>query len=406
MKDALKNLSTIIMAGGKGERLFPLTRDKAKPVITFGGIYRILDFTLSNCLNSGIRRIYVLSQYGSFSLDQHLRQAWDVMHPDLGEFIYSMPPQQIMVSRWYRGTADSIYQNLTLLEQERPRQVLILSGDHVYKMNYLEMMEFHLSRDADLTVAAVMVPRIEGSSFGILKVNEASEVENFLEKPKDPPGLPDNPDFSLVSMGVYIFKAEVLVEEVIKDAKKKVSKHDFGGDIIPQMVGRKKVYAYNFQDPVTKTPQYWRDIGLLDAYFKAHQDLLGADPVFELYDTEWPVRSRPQLLPPSKYIGTGSPVTVEDSLIASGCVIEGAVQRAVLSPGVKVGSQANVSEAVLWDGVEIGAGAQIKRAIIEEGVRVPPGFTIGIDPKRDAKRFHLTENGVVVVPNNAVMEAD
>ena len=406
MTDPLKKLSTIIMAGGKGERLFPLTRDKAKPVITFGGIYRILDFTLSNCLNSGIRRIYVLSQYGSFSLDQHLRQAWDIMHPDLGEYIYSMPPQQIMVNRWYRGTADSIYQNLTILDQERPRQVLILSGDHVYKMNYLEMMDFHLSQDADLTVAAVMVPRIEGSSFGILKVNEASEVENFLEKPKDPPGLPDNPDYSLVSMGVYIFKAEVLVGEVIKDAKKKTSKHDFGGDIIPQMVGRKKVFAYNFQDPVTKTPRYWRDIGLLDAYFKAHQDLLGAAPVFELFDDEWPVRSRPQLLPPSKYICAGSHVTVEDSLIASGCVIEGAVQRSVLSPGVKVGAKATISEAILWDGVEIGAGAQIKGAIIEEGVRVPPGFTIGLDPKRDAKRFHLTEKGVVVVPNNAVMEGN
>ncbi|HZE22269.1 MAG TPA: sugar phosphate nucleotidyltransferase, partial [Desulfobaccales bacterium] len=362
MTETLKKLTTIIMAGGKGERLFPLTRDKAKPVITFGGIYRILDFTLSNCLNSGIRRIWVLSQYGSFSLDQHLRQAWDVMHPDLGEYIYSMPPQQIMVNRWYRGTADSIYQNLNLLEQERPRQVLILSGDHVYKMNYLEMMDFHLSHGADLTVAAVMVPRVEGSSFGILKVNKASEIQDFLEKPKDPPGLPDNPDFSLVSMGVYIFNAKVLVEEVIKDAKKKTSKHDFGGDIIPQMVGRKKVYAYNFQDSATGKPRYWRDIGLLDAYFKAHHDLLGEKPVFELFDPDWPIRSRPQFEPPSKYMGDGIQVTVEDSLIASGCVIEGTVWRSVLSPGVRVGTGARVSEAILWDGVEIGAGAQIQQA--------------------------------------------
>ena len=250
----LKKLTTIIMAGGKGERLFPLTRDKAKPAITFGGIYKIIDFTLSNCLNSGIRRIYVLTQYGSFSLDQHLRVAWDLMHPDLGEFIYSMPPQQIMVNRWYRGTADSIYQNLTLLQQERPEQVLILSGDHVYKMNYLEMLDFHLANHADMTVAAVPVPRSEASSFGILKVDAAGAVENFLEKPADPPGLPGSPNYSLSSMGVYIFRAQTLVEEIIKDAKKKTGKHDFGADIIPQMVRRKRVFAFNFADARRRPP--------------------------------------------------------------------------------------------------------------------------------------------------------
>ncbi len=400
----LKKLTTIIMAGGKGERLFPLTRDKAKPAITFGGIYRIIDFTLSNCLNSGLRRIYVLTQYGSFSLDQHLRQAWDIMHPDLDEYIYSMPPQQIMVSRWYRGTADSIYQNLPLLQSERPEQVLILSGDHVYKMNYMEMMDFHLASRADMTVAAVPVPRDEASSFGILKVDEAGAVENFLEKPAEPPGLPGNPDYSLASMGVYIFRAETLVEEVIRDAKKKAGKHDFGADIIPQMVGRKRVFAFNFQDPATGQPRYWRDIGLLDAYFRAHRDLLGAQPVFELFDPDWPVRSRPQLLPPSKYIATGVPCNVSDSLIAAGCVIEGTVRRAVLSPGVKVGQGATVQDAVLWDSVEIGAGAVIRHAIIEDGVKIPPGFAIGQDPKRDAKRVHVTEDGVAVVPNNVILE--
>jgi glucose-1-phosphate adenylyltransferase len=403
MKDPLKKLTTIIMAGGKGERLFPLTRDKAKPSITFGGIYRIIDFTLSNCINSGVRRIYVLSQYGSFSLDQHLRQAWDIMHPDLGEYIYNLPPQQIMVNRWYRNTADSIYQNLTLLEQERPEQVLILSGDHVYKMDYLEMLDFHLSRGADLTVATAMVPRVEASSFGILKINAAAEVEGFLEKPKDPPGMPDNPDYSLSSMGVYIFKARSLVEEVIKDAKKKTSKHDFGGDVIPQMVGRKQVFAFNFQDPVTGKPRYWRDIGLLDAYFKAHQDLLGTQPTFDLFDPEWPLRCRPQLLPPSRYSSAGQPVCVEDSLIASGCIIEGQVLSSVLSPGVIVGRDAQVESAVLWDGVVIGPGARIKNVVIEEGVKVPPGFAIGYDRQRDAKRFPVTDHGVAVVPNNVVL---
>ncbi len=403
MIEQLKGLTTIIMAGGKGERLYPLTRNQAKPAITFGGIYRIIDFTLSNCLNSGIRRIYALTQYGSFSLDQHLRLAWDIMHPDLGEFIYSMPPQQIMVNRWYRGTADSIYQNLALLEAERPRQVLILSGDHVYKMNYLEMLDFHLKKGADMTVAAVMVPRGEASSFGVLKVDAASEVQNFLEKPADPPGLPGNPDFSLASMGVYIFRAEVLVTEVIRDAKKKSSNHDFGQDIIPQMVGRKKVFAFNFQD-ASGAPRYWRDIGMLDAYFRAHYDLLGEAPVFDLFDLDWPIRTRPQLSRPSKYIYSGKAIIVEDCLISSGCVIEGTVREAVLSPGVRVGPGARVDAAILWDGVEIGAGAQVQRAIIENGVRVPPNFRIGLDPELDARRFPVTEGGVAVVPNNVVLE--
>ncbi len=402
--DGLKKLTTIIMAGGKGERLFPLTRDKAKPAITFGGLYRIIDFTLSNCLNSGIRRIYVLTQYGSFSLDQHLRAAWDIMHPDLGEFIHSMPPQQIMVSRWYRGTADSIYQNLNLLQQERPEQVLILSGDHVYKMDYLQMLDFHLSRDADMTVAAVMVPRKEASSFGILKVNAAAAVENFLEKPAEPPGMPGAPKFSLASMGVYVFRARTLVEEVIRDAKKKTGKHDFGADIIPQMVGRKKVFAYNFQDAAGK-PRYWRDIGLLDAYYNAHLDLLGKKPTFDLFDPDWPMRCRPQLYPPSRYItAPGECLAVGDSLIAAGCIIEGTVDHAVLSPGVRIGRGATVEEAIIWDWVEIGAGAAVKRAIIEDGVKVPAGFAIGADLKADAKRFHVTENGIVVVPNNVILE--
>jgi glucose-1-phosphate adenylyltransferase len=325
------------------------------------------------------------------------------MHPDLGEYIYSMPPQQIMVNRWYRGTADSLYQNLTLLERERPEQVLILSGDHVYKMNYREMLEFHLSRDADMTVAAVPVPRQEASSFGVLKVDAQGAVEDFLEKPAEPPGMPGEPDYSLASMGVYVFRARTLVEEVIKDAKRKAGKHDFGADIIPQLVGRKKVFAYNFADP-DGTPRYWRDIGLLDAYFKAHSDLLGTSPTFNLFDSNWPLRCRPQLLPPSKYISPGACLAVGDSLIASGCIIEGTVNRAVLSPGVRLGRDAMVEDAVLWDGVEIGAGAVVMRAIIEDGVKIPPGFNIGVDPKQDAQRFHVTENGIVVVPNNVILE--
>jgi glucose-1-phosphate adenylyltransferase len=401
----LRDLTTIVMAGGKGERLSPLTRDKAKPAIVFGGIYRIIDFTLSNCLNSGIRRIYVLSQYGSLSLDIHLRLTWDVFRPDLGEFIYSVPPQQITVNRWYRGTADSIYQNLKLLDEERPKHVLILSGDHVYKMDYLAMLDFHLSRGADLTVAAVPAPRREASAFGILHAADDGRVINFLEKPADPPSMPGNPDMSLVSMGVYIFAAETLVRELIADAKHKESQHDFGRNIIPHMVDKKKVFAYNFMEKGGDKPGYWRDIGQLDAYFQAHLDLMGEKPVFDLYADDWPMRSQLTSTPPTKYLSHNKPVDITDSLIASGCELhEAKVARAVLSPRVRVGKGAQIEEAIIWNNVRVGLGAKIRRAIIEDGVNIPPRFTIGYNHEADAARFPVTEGGIVVVPNNVILE--
>jgi glucose-1-phosphate adenylyltransferase len=400
-----KQLTTIIMAGGKGERLFPLTRDKAKPAIVFGGLYRIIDFTLSNCLNSGIRRIYVLSQYGSLSLDIHLRLTWDIFRPDLGEFIYSVPPQQITVNRWYRGTADSIYQNLKLLDEERPRHVLILSGDHVYKMDYQAMLAFHLAKGADLTVAAVPAPRQEASAFGILHVDKDNRVIGFLEKPADPPGMPGNPDMSLVSMGVYVFAAETLVRELIADAKNKESQHDFGRNIIPHMVGKKKVFAFNFVEPATGDPAYWRDIGQLDAYFQAHMDLVGERPVFDLYSDDWPMRSQLTLTPPTKYLSHKKPVEITDSLISSGCELhEAKVNRAVLSPRVRVGKGAHIEEAIIWNNVRVGVGAKIRRAIIEDGVMIPPRFTIGYDRQADASRFPVTDGGIVVVPSNVTLE--
>jgi glucose-1-phosphate adenylyltransferase len=403
--ERFRGLTTIVMAGGKGERLFPLTRDKAKPAITFGGLYRIIDFTLSNCLNSGIRRIYVLTQYGGLSLDQHLRISWDLLRPELGEYVYSVAPQQITVNRWYRGTADSIYQNLFLLQQEQPRYVLILSGDHVYKMDYAEMLDFHLSRDADLTVATVMVPRLEGRAFGILHAAADGSVLNFLEKPQDPPAMPGHPDVALASMGVYIFRAETLIQEVIRDAKDQASKHDFGMNIIPHMVGKKRVFAHTFGDPATGNPSYWRDIGQLDAYFAAHQDLLGEDPVFDLFGGAWPIRGHVSQLPPAKYLSHDRPVAVTDSLIAAGCVLhEARLSRAVLSPGVTVGKGAEIEEAVLWDNVKVGVGARIRRAIVEDGVNIPPRFTIGYDAEADARHFTVTPGGVVVVPSNVILE--
>ncbi len=408
-----RKLTTLIMAGGRGERLFPLTRDKAKPAVTFGGIYKIIDFTLSNCINSGIRQIYVLTQYGSFSLDQHLRLAWDLFNPEMREYIYSIPPQQVTVNRWYRGTADSIYQNISILQNERPDYVLILSGDHVYKMNYLEMLNYHIDKRADMTAACVEFPRLESTGFGVLHVDADHRIINFLEKPKDPPGIPGNPEFSLANMGIYIFNTETLVQEVIRDARLPDSDHDFGKNIIPSMVQRAmRVYSYSFRDENKKEVPYWRDIGRIDAFFEANMDLVAIEPIFNLYDPAWPIRTYQRQCPPAKTIFGGDPghirsAVVEDSLIANGCIISGAtVQRSILSPNVRVDYYAEVADAILFDDVHIGPRARIRRAIIEEGVKVPAGYTIGYDRELDARRFPISDGGVVIVPNNIDLQED
>ncbi len=408
-----RKLTTLIMAGGRGERLFPLTRDKAKPAVTFGGIYKIIDFTLSNCINSGIRQIYVLTQYGSFSLDQHLRMAWEVVNPEMGEYIYSIPPQQVTVNRWYRGTADSIYQNISILQNERPDHVLILSGDHVYKMNYLEMLNYHIDKRADMTAACVEFPRLESTGFGVLHVDADHRIINFLEKPKDPPGIPGHPEFSLVNMGIYIFNTEVLVQEVIRDARLPDSDHDFGKNIIPSMVQRAmRVYSYSFRDENKKEVPYWRDIGRIDAFFEANMDLVAIEPIFNLYDPAWPIRTYQRQCPPAKTIFGGDPghirsAVVEDSLISNGCIISGAtVQRSILSPNVRVDYYGEVSDAILFDDVHIGPRARVRRAIIEEGVKVPAGYTIGYDRELDSHRFPISDGGVVIVPNNIDLQVD
>ena len=408
-----QKLATLIMAGGRGERLFPLTRDTAKPAVTFGGIYKIIDFTLSNCINSGIRQIYVLTQYGSFSLDHHLRMAWEVVNPEMGEYIYSIPPQQVMVNRWYRGTADSIYQNISILQNERPDYVLILSGDHVYKMDYMEMLNYHIEKKADMTAACVEFPRLESTGFGILHVDENQKIINFLEKPKDPPGIPGNPEFSLANMGIYIFNTEVLVQEVIRDTRQPDSEHDFGKNIIPSMVQRAmRVYSYSFRDENRKSVHYWRDIGRIDSYFEATMDLVTIDPVFNLYDPKWPIRTYQRQCPPAKTIFGGDPghirpAVVEDTLISNGCIVSGAtVQRCVMSPNVRVDYYAELTDSIIFDNVHIGARARVRRAIIEEGVKIPPGFTIGYDREADARRFPISEGGVVIVPNNIDFRQD
>jgi len=402
MKDTL----CILMAGGKGERLYPLTKASAKPSVRFGGIYRIIDFTLSNCLNSGVRNIYVLTQYRSLSLDRHIRLGWSIFSHELGEFIECVPPQQRNVDRWYRGTSDSIFQNIYLLQRDRPARVLILSGDHVYKMNYNDMLAFHIEKNSELTVAGVEVDRAEARSFGVIGRDKDSRIINWVEKPKEPPTVPGKPDKSLVSMGVYIFNTEILVKNVIADAKKSVSSHDFGKDVVPQMIHSNRVFVHTFTEANNPTSRYWRDIGTLDAYWEANMDLCSPTPQCNLYDPKWPIRTYQEQVPPARIVdfeGQGNRRKrtggVIDSLVSGGCVVLGGkTTRSVLSHNVEIGTGAVVEDSVLLDGVRVGSGAKIRKAIIDHEVFVPNGFSIGHDLQSDKSRFSISPGGVVVVP--------
>ncbi|HET9480636.1 MAG TPA: glucose-1-phosphate adenylyltransferase [Candidatus Polarisedimenticolia bacterium] len=400
---------TIILAGGQGERLYPLTKERSKPAVPFGGIYRIVDFTLSNCLNSGLRRILVLTQYKSHSLDRHLRHAWHIFNPDLGDFLDTLPPQQRMGDRWYQGTADAIYQNLFFLEAERPRHVVILSGDHIYKMDYSDMLEAHLSRGADLTVAAVEteVQRAAGQ-FGVLQVDTEDRIIGFAEKPAEPATVPGEPGICLINMGVYIFETEALVRSVIEDARRQ-TQHDFGRNVIPAMVPGGRVVAFRFADRNKKQQKYWRDIGTLDSYYEASMDLVQVEPLFNLYDREWPIRAYPAFDPPAKMVFAGDGAGEEeragvavDSLISNGVIISGGrVERSILAPGVRVNSWARVEDSILFDSVQVGRRCRIRRTIIDKSVTVPPGMVIGHDPDADARRFTISPGGVVVIPKGA-----
>ncbi|HEY3177037.1 MAG TPA: glucose-1-phosphate adenylyltransferase [Candidatus Polarisedimenticolia bacterium] len=402
---------TIILAGGQGERLYPLTRDRSKPAVPFGGIYRIIDFTLSNCLNSDLRRILVLTQYKSHSLDRHLRHAWHIFNPDLGEFLDTLPPQQRVGERWYQGTADAIYQNLFFLEDERPAHTVVLSGDHIYKMDYAEMFEFHLSRKADLTVAVVEteVSKAAGQ-LGVLQVDPDGRITGFQEKPEQPQPVPERSDICLVNMGVYIFETGALVRNVVEDARRQ-TQHDFGRNIIPAMVPTHRVQAFRFVDKNKKAKSYWRDIGTLDSYYEASMDLVQVEPLFNLYDKEWPMRTYPAFDPPAKMVFAGDRVAggdperigiALDSLVSNGVIISGGrVERSILSPGVRVNSYSKVEDSILLDGVEIGRHCQIRRAIIDKGVKVPSRTVIGHDPDTDARRFTVSPGGIVVIPKGA-----
>lgn len=398
----MQNIYTMILAGGRGERLLPLTQNRAKPAVPFGGKYRIIDLTLSNCLNSGLRRIAVLIQYKSHSLDRHIRRGWSIFNPELGEFIFSIPPQQRISAEWYRGTADAVFQNLFLLEQERPKYLLVLAGDHVYKMNYADMYRFMLKTEADAVVGAIEWPIEETKQFGVLGVDTSMRVIRFEEKPANPFPLPDDPAHAFISMGIYLFRTEQLYEELRKDAGLETA-HDFGKNIIPGMIRDHRVFAYNFQDENKKEVKYWRDIGTLDAYYEANMDLVSVDPHLNLYDEAWPIRTYQGQFPPAKFVfadsGPGGRVGMAlDSIVSGGCIISGGrVQNSVLAPDVRVHHHAEVLESVIMENVEIGERSRIRRAIIDKGVIIPSDTVIGYDPESDRARFHVTEDGIVVV---------
>jgi glucose-1-phosphate adenylyltransferase len=402
------NLLTIILAGGKGERLYPLTRDRAKPAVPFGGIYRIIDFTLSNCVHSSLKKILILTQYRSFSLERHIQTGWDLLCDKLGEFICVVPAQQRIDDVWYLGTADAVYQNLYILQQFRPDITLILSGDHVYKMDYRDLLDFHVTKGAELTIASVPQPVEEGHRFGVLEVDEENRILSFEEKPSTPKPLARDPSRVLASMGIYVFDTVKMVQYLIEDAKSD-SQHDFGHNIIPHMIAEKElVYAYVFEDPQTRSPCYWRDIGTIESYWEAHMDLLGEEPVFDLYDESWPILTREPQAPPSRLMAqkdSGIRGLVRDAIISNGCILDPELLvRTIISPGVRIGTGAQVEESIIMEGVQVGEGACIRRAIVDKGNKIPPGMRIGFDHQEDSKHFTVTETGLVVVPKNSILE--
>lgn len=399
----LRNTVTMILAGGQGERLMPLTGFRSKPSVPFGGKYRIIDFALSNCLNSGLRKIYVLTQYKSDSLTQHIYEAWNIFNPELGEFIYSIPPQLKMSNNWYTGTSNAIFQNANLMEN-KSEYVLILGGDHIYKMDYLKMLQYHIDKEADLSISSLFVPKSLATEFGVIKIDEDYRVIDFVEKPKDPPEIPGRPGESFVNMGVYVFKVEVLLKIIREMEEKKLDNSDFGKHIIPYMIKEKyNVYSFRFEDENQKDKPYWVDVGTLDSYYAASMDLLNVNPLFNMYDSNWPLRSQQIQSPPAKTIShEGERVgRAYNSLVTDGTVISGGlVERSILGPKVRVNSYAYITDSIIMDRCNIGRHARIRRAIIDKNVHVPEGTEIGFDLETDKKRFKVTETGIVVIPKN------
>ncbi len=410
----VKDVLTLILAGGKGTRLEPLTRDRAKPAVPFGGLYRIVDFTLSNCINSGLRRMLVLTQYKARSLDRHIAAGWGFLSRELEEYIEVLPPQQRIDEHWYKGTADAIYQNIYTIEKCEPRYVLILAGDHIYKMDYSDMLRAHLDKGADLTVGCLPVAVREASNnFGVIQVDTEDRVLGFEEKPKEPKPIPGDPTQALASMGIYIFTARLMYELLCQDATRTDSDHDFGRNIIPSMINTHRVFGFRFRDKNRKATPYWRDVGTLDAYYQANMDLIEVDPVLNLYDRDWPIHTNQPQLPPPKFvfeeaIGPNSRRgEAHDSMVCQGCIISGGhVRKSILSPNVRVNSYALVEQSILFSGVDVGRHSHVRKAIIDKDVKIPPNTTIGYDLEADRRRgFQVTEAGIVVIAKAELPES-
>jgi glucose-1-phosphate adenylyltransferase len=397
----LDDVLVILLAGGAGERLYPLTKERAKPAVYFGGPYRIIDFTLSNCINSGLRRIFIATQYKSLSLNRHIRMGWNVVSEELGEFIEILAPQKRVGEHWYLGTADAVFQNLYSITRETPSHVIVLSGDHVYKMDYAKMLRFHVEANAVATLATIEVPVSDGPRFGIVSIDSTDRVTGFQEKPAHPTTVPDSSDVALASMGIYIFKADVLVRALEEDATNADSQHDFGKNIIPALIRTAPVYSYRFYDENKKASKYWRDIGTLDAYFDASMDLCHVAPEFNLYDPEWPLRTYQPQAPPAKFVfaeeGRRCGQAL-DSIISGGCIVSGSrVSGSILCPNVRVHSFCDIDQTILMPGVRVGRHARIRRAVIDRDVLIPRGALIGYDSDGDRHRHTVTEGGVVIV---------
>lgn len=401
----MHNILAVILAGGKGSRLEPLTRDRAKPAVPFGGAYRIVDFTLSNCLNSGMRKMLVLTQYKAMSLDRHIDLGWrHFFCRELGEFIDIVPPQQRIDEHWYQGTADAVYQNIYAIEKERPEYVVVLAADHIYKMDYMRLVDYHREMGADMTIGTLRVSLPEATSFGVMQVDAKNRVIGFQEKPKNPRHIPGDPERAMASMGIYVFTARFLFEQLCLDATRQGSRHDFGHNIVPAVIDTHRVFAFPFRDENRKSDAYWRDVGTLDAYFEANMDLVSVDPLLNMYDEHWPIRTYQPNFPPPKFVfaeeGTsGRRGQALDSIVCQGSILSGGrVERSILGANCRINSYAQIEDSILFDHVDIGRHTKIRRAIIDKGVHIPANIEIGYDHDLDrARGFTISEGGVTVI---------